>query len=92
MTSLNEWLLSGRAVDFALVVTALEFAVLICVRRATLRGLSAVNLIRLLLPGICLLLALRVALTSGNTGVIALLLFLALLSHLFELQHRWRSA
>jgi hypothetical protein len=92
MSSFDEWLLSGRAVDLALLVTGLEFAVLICIRRATLHGLSAFNLARLLLPGIFLLLALRAALTAGSAGTIALYLILALSTHLVELKHRWRSS
>jgi hypothetical protein len=92
MSAFDAWFLSGRAVDTALLVTALEFAVLIGIRRATLQGPSAFNLIRFLLPGICLLLALRVALTTGRPSAIALLLILALLTHLFELRQRWLSS
>ena len=56
---------SGRIVDLILLFMLLELAVLLVYRRLTGRGLKPLDLGLLLLPGLCLLLALRAGLTGG---------------------------
>ncbi len=80
---MSGWFASGHPVDLILAVLALEILVFaICRRR------SLVNAIVAALPGICLLLALRAALTGAGWMVIALWLALSLPAHLADLWRR----
>ena len=74
---------TGHAVDLALAVLALELAWLIMWRRRpTARALTAA------LPGACLLLALRAALTGAGWMWVAVWLALSLPAHLADLARR----
>ncbi len=55
---------SGRAIDLILAVVAVEFAVLAWRRRSSHPGAAILDLVFWLAPGVCLLLALRCALTG----------------------------
>jgi hypothetical protein len=74
---------SGHAVDLALAVLALELAWLILWRRRSLRAALTVTL-----PGACLLLALRAALTGAGWVWVAVWLALSLPAHVADLVRR----
>jgi hypothetical protein len=78
-----EFFSSGRAVDLIIAVLALEALFLIGWRRR-----AVVNVIAAVSPGICLLLALRVALTGAAWVWIALWLALSFPAHLADLWRR----
>ncbi len=80
---MSGWFASGHPVDLILAVLALEILVFAIWRRRSL-----VNAIVAALPGICLLLALRAALTGAGWMVIALWLVLSLPAHLADLWRR----
>jgi hypothetical protein len=80
---------SGRLVDVALAFMLVEALVLVARRRRRGGGLDARAVAALLLPGACLLLALRAALTGAAAGTIALWLLTALAAHLGDLAARW---
>jgi hypothetical protein len=82
---------SGRIVDVIIVLMAAEVTALAIYRRWTTRGLSLADASVMLLAGLFLLLALRVALTGADWFWIALFLFAALIAHLVDLQKRMRS-
>lgn len=88
---MDELFASGRIVDLILAFMVLEGVLLLSHRRMTGRGMAPVDVLRNLLPGVCLLLALRGALASAWWGWIALCLLMALLAHLVDLRDRWRS-
>lgn len=92
MPDLGALFSSGRAVDLVIVLTIAEGLFLAWLRRRTGRGLSLKDIIGNLAAGVCLMLALRAALTSEGWPAIALFLFLALLAHLADLWRRWRAA
>jgi hypothetical protein len=80
-----EMFASGRIVDLILAFTVLEGIALAGYRRWTGRGLAAAGVARTLLPGMCLLLALRAALMGAWWGWIAACLLAALVTHLVDL-------
>jgi hypothetical protein len=80
---------SGRIVDIALALTALEAVCVVAYHRATGRGVPAADFLGNLLSGVCLMVALRVALGGGWWGWIAAALLAALLAHLWDLHRRW---
>ena len=76
---------SGHAVDLVLLVIAAEFVVL------TLRGsghATWIDRVLALAPGVCLLLALRVALTGGPWPWVALALAASFPFHLADVVRR----
>ncbi len=83
-----EFIASGRVVDLALLLLALEAALLIVYYRRTGRGSAAIDLVPSLVAGACLLLALRAALTGAPAVWIALALTAALPAHLFDVYRR----
>ena len=87
-----EFFTTGRIADLILGFMALEAVFLIAYRRRTGSGIAVSDLVGNLLPGICLVLALRSALVQAWWGWIALCLTLALFGHLAELRGRWRFA
>lgn len=86
-----ELFLSGHIVDLIVVLVALEALVLAAYRRQGARGLGLAELANMLLPGVCLLLALRGALVDAHWVWIAAFLLLSLLFHMADLRRRWRS-
>jgi hypothetical protein len=83
---------SGRIVDAIVLVMILEAIVLLAYRRATGRGLGFVDILSVLLPGACLLLALRAALRGEDWSAIALWLIAAFLLHLADIWRRVRAS
>lgn len=73
---------SGRIVDAILLLTVLEGAGLLILRRP--------DLLATLLAGLALLAALRLALGGADWRWLALALLAALIAHLFDLARRWR--
>ncbi|MBS0279402.1 MAG: hypothetical protein JSR81_17385 [Proteobacteria bacterium] len=74
---------SGHIVDCIVAVLALEIAAFAVWRRSSLA-----NAVVAALPGICLLLALRSALTGAGWTMIALWLMLSFPAHLADLWRR----
>ncbi|MFP4081040.1 MAG: hypothetical protein ACLFMW_03130 [Ectothiorhodospira sp.] len=79
---------SGHVVDFVLMLMAMEGGWLLGRHRRTGRGPALPAVLALLLPGVALLLALRVALTGGGWPWIAFWLSVALVAHLIDLRNR----
>ncbi len=73
---------SGHIVDLILLFMACEFVVL------RLRRGSSIDLVVTLLPGVCLLLALRCALTGAGWVWVAVFLAASLPAHLLTLRKR----
>lgn len=88
MTSL---LTSPHLIDLILVFTAGEAVVLALWHRRTGRGLPPAAIGRMLLPGLCLMLALRAALAGGAWPWVPVALTAALVAHLADLGGRWRG-
>jgi hypothetical protein len=78
---------SGRAVDIVLLVIAIEFIVLVSLRRGR-RKRAAADLFFALAPGALLLLALRAALVGADWPWIALLIAASFPFHLIDLMRR----
>jgi hypothetical protein len=83
---------SGRVVDIALAVMALELAVIAVYRRKTGKGPRIVGLLANFAAGAGLLLALRASLTGTGWSVVAVPLAIALGAHLLDLRSRWPRA
>lgn len=89
---MNDFFASGRAVDIVLAVIALEFVVLTLIgARSDALGPVALRTFLQLMPGACLLLALRAALTGAAWPIIALLLALSFPLHLLDTVWRARE-
>jgi hypothetical protein len=76
---------SPHLVDLVLVVVALEAVVLIGLRRGLMRTIV------LLLPGVCLMLALRAALAGAAWPWVPLALAAAFMAHIADVHDRWRD-
>ncbi len=81
----------GRIIDAILALMLLEAAGFALHHRRTGRGIATADLLPNLAAGVCLLLALRAALTGWSAVWIALALTGALLAHTTDLRRRWRS-
>ena len=77
---------SGHAVDFVLLVMAAEFAVLSL--RRTASGADRLDRVLALMPGVCMLLALRAALTGAPWPWVAAALAASFPFHLADLARR----
>lgn len=88
---MEEFLTSGRAIDLVLAITAIEALGLIAYHRMTGRGVPPGEFIVNLASGMCLMLALRTALTGGGWQVIVLCLLGAFAAHLADLRRRWHA-
>jgi hypothetical protein len=80
---------SGHIVDIVLALTAAEAIGVVWYARRTGRGPAPAAFLGNLLSGICLMLALRVALVGAWWGWIGLCLVGALAAHLGDLRRRW---
>jgi hypothetical protein len=85
----DEFFLSGRAIDVVLGVLALEAVVLLATRAR--HGLGPLDVLGQLLAGALLLVALRCALTGASVLWIAALLTAALPVSLYDLLRRVRA-
>ncbi len=83
-----DFIASGRVVDLALLLLAVEAGVLIVYRHRTGRGVAALDLIPGVAAGACLLLALRAALSDVSAVWIAVAMSAALPAHLYDLYRR----
>lgn len=81
---------SGRIVDLIVALVVVEAVALIALHRARQRGPGIASIIAMLVPGVCLLLALRAALTAAPWTTIALWLAAALVAHMADVAHRMR--
>jgi hypothetical protein len=79
---------SGLAVDVALVVIALEFAVLLARAPKGQKATRALDLVCALGPGACLMLALRAALTGAGGLWVVVWLSLSLPLHVADMARR----
>lgn len=79
---------SGRIVDLILGFTVLEGIVLLAWLHRTARGPAAADVLSMLLPGMCLLFALRCTMTGAWWGWTAASLLAALVTHLADLGRR----
>lgn len=85
-----EALFSGtRLIDVVIIATLLEWAALSLVWKRTRRGLAPVTLSLTLLPGLCLMLAVRGAILGLPWYSVALLLSASGLTHLIDIKKRW---
>jgi len=85
---MQELIASGRIVDIVLGVMLVEMAVLLALRR-----MPALDLVAMLLPGACLLLALRAALVGAPWIYIAASLAASFVAHMIDVARRsapWR--
>lgn len=81
---------SAHVVDLVLAVMVLEVALLLLYRHRTRHGLSAMDLLSVMMPGAFLLLALRGALAGAGASIIGACLVAALTTHLSDIARRWR--
>jgi hypothetical protein len=79
---------SGRGVDIALGFIALEFTVLFLRAPNESRSKTAFNLVLALGPGVCLMLALRCALTQAHVVWVAFWLAMSLPLHIADIVRR----
>lgn len=81
---------SGRIVDIMLAFVVLEWLALGAWRGFRGTGLSMIGATMMLVPGTCLMLGLRAALTGASWQVIAVFLIASLFAHLADLAIRLR--
>lgn len=79
---------SGQIVDLILVFVVIEAIALMAYRWATGRGVGPLDIALMLLPGVCLLLALRSALVAASAMTVAAWLAASLAAHLADLWRR----
>lgn len=82
---------SGHVVDLILVVMALEAAWLLSRKKTRTRG-AVTEILLAFAPGVCLLLALRAALTGVEWWWVALAVAASFPMHLLDLARRARRA
>ncbi len=85
------WFDGTRLIDLVIAVSLLEWLLLAQWHRRTGRGIAAGALAGMLLPGLCLMLAARGALTGAPWYLMALLLSAAGLAHIADLRRRWKT-
>lgn len=83
---------SGRIVDIVIAFMAVEAVVLLALRHRFGLHLQAIDVTLLLVPGFCLLMAMRAALSGGDWTVMAAWLLAALFAHLADLVRRARHS
>ena len=88
---LEQLIVSGRIVDLIAVLMAAEACVLLLYRRRTSQGPAPLDILSVMVAGLCLLLALRAALTGAGWFWIAGFLFAGFVAHLIDLQRRWQT-
>jgi hypothetical protein len=89
--SLEQIVLSGRLVDFALLVLVVESIAVILIHRRTGQGPDAPRVLSNAAAGGTLMLALRAALVGQGWLWITLWLLCALVAHVTDLALRWRG-
>jgi hypothetical protein len=84
------WFAHGRVLDWLVAGMLAEAAVLLLFHRLTGRGVAAREFLANLLSGLCLLLAMRLALSGAWWVWVSASLLAALLLHVGDLRRRWR--
>lgn len=85
---LTDLFMSGRGVDIALGFIVLEFAFLFSRAPKEGRSKTALNLVLALGPGVCLMLAVRCALTQTGAIWVAFWLAMSLPLHIADIARR----
>lgn len=85
---MDDWFASGRMVDLVLAFAVLEGVVLVAWRRAAGHEHAVADVASVLLPGVCLLLALRCTIGGADWIWTATCLLAALVTHLADLVRR----
>lgn len=84
--------MNGHLIDVAIAVIVLELVVLLSLRRKTGTGLRPLDLIGQLSAGVCLLFAVRCAVTGADYRWTLLFLSASFPAHVFDLARRARHA
>jgi hypothetical protein len=79
----------GLIADIVLAVLIASFIGLVCYRQITGRGPAFADLIWTAISGLCLTLALRVALTGAERSLILVALSVSGLAYIMDLRARW---
>lgn len=80
-----------QLIDVVIVATLLEWAALALLWRHRRRGLRPAALAKMLVPGLCLMLAMRSVALGQPWYWMAMLLSAAGLAHMADLKSRWHS-
>ena len=88
--ALAQFFLSGRVVDVAIAITLLEGLALAAYHRATGRGVAPRNFAINMVSGLCLMMALRTALTGSSWMMVALFLSASGAVHAVDIWRRWQ--
>lgn len=91
MNALEAWIISGRIVDVVLAFIALELVLVAVVRFRTGDGLPITRHLSLILPGLCIFMALRAALMDQGWAPVAGWMLASLAAHLWDVRLRWRE-
>ncbi len=89
--TLEHWFEGTRLIDLVIAVSLLEWLLLAQWHRRSGQGIAPGALTLMLLPGLCLMLGERGALTCAPWYLMALLLSAAGLAHIADLRRRWKS-
>jgi hypothetical protein len=90
-TLMTDWLSSGRLIDIVIVITLLEGAFLLALHRKTGRGVAPRDFVLNMASGLCLMLALRLALSGVGWQMTALCLMAAGSLHAMDIYRRWNA-
>ncbi len=82
--------MSTQLIDLVIAATLIEWAALTMLWHRKQRGLPPTTLAWMLLPGLCLMLAVRYATLGMAWHWIALLMSAAGLAHAIDVKQRWR--
>ena len=88
---LEHWFDATRLIDLVIAFSLLEWLLLAQWYRRSGRGLAPDALRWMMLPGLCLMLAARTAISGAPWYLMALLLAAAGLTHIADLRRRWKS-
>lgn len=84
-----EWMSDGRMIDLIVLLVLVEWLAFAAWHRHTGKGLSGGMLLPNLAAGLCLMLALRSALTGSSWMWVALFVALSGVAHVADLWCRW---
>ena len=90
--ALAQLFLSGRIVDMVIAITVFEGIAMAIYHRITGNGVPPRNYALNMASGLCLMLALRFALTNGGWMMVALGLTASGIIHGLDLASRWQRA
>ena len=90
--ALAQWFSSGRVIDAVVAITLIEGAALAIYHRTTGKGVALKDYAFNMLSGLCLMMALRFALTGSTWPMVALCLSASGAIHALDLSSRWRRS